>query len=321
MSPNLEQTGLLRSSTSRSTTSAKQLTYGRAATGRSSAPAPETRASIARVLLDYLRRELAIKVDYLQQDFQEQLTQVSNQRLRSPWALDENEKFEYARSRSRGLAGKTTTVDGPTSRRAAASGSTCVGRRPSRPTADAQADGDGADHSPASRSLAGRGPRGTREEPESKEDVPGYQVPASAMRWVAGDGTAVVHDPIRVPAPTGGRRRPNQFFLDFYRNVAADGQGLEAREHTAQVPYARTGGARGAIPDGEAADPVLLADDGARRRHRQPERRQHAQRPADAGELRAAQRPRRPQRPARARLHLLLGRQPARPVLLPPADS
>ena len=67
--------------------------------------------------------------------------------------------------------------------------------------------------------------------------MPGYQLPASALFWVEGDGTRAFHDPIRVPrAPaTGGRTNP--FFVDFYCNVAASLGGMEAREHTAQVPY------------------------------------------------------------------------------------
>ena len=74
-------------------------------------------------------------------------------------------------------------------------------------------------------------------EADGQDDTPGYQIPASALRWVAGDGVATTHDPIRVPKVPEGGSRPNRFFLDLYRNVATEGQGLEAREHTAQVPY------------------------------------------------------------------------------------
>src|SRR4029434_7241776 len=44
-------------------------------------------------------------------------------------------------------------------------------------------------------------------------------------------------DRVRVPraSATGGRTNP--FFVDFYRAIAADGQNLEAHEHTAQVQY------------------------------------------------------------------------------------
>ncbi len=60
------------------------------------AAAPETRARIARVLLVYMRRELAIKVDYLDQGAQEGIKQLSSQRLISPWAMDENETLEHS---------------------------------------------------------------------------------------------------------------------------------------------------------------------------------------------------------------------------------
>ena len=66
----------------------------------------------------------------------------------------------------------------------------------------------------------------------------------------------------------------------------------------------------------QAAHPLLFADDGTGHRHQGLERRQSAQRPAHAGELRAAQRSRRSQRAARFGVHLLLVRQPPRPILL-----
>ena len=75
-------------------------------------------------------------------------------------------------------------------------------------------------------------------EPASGSDpeASGYQVNAAAMLWVGGNGDTVAPDPIRVPRGPKEGRRPNAFFLDFYRNAAASGRGLRAREHTAQVP-------------------------------------------------------------------------------------
>ena len=57
------------------------------------------------------------------------------------------------------------------------------------------------------------------------------------MVWVAGDGTKAFHDPIAVPSLPDQGGRTNPYFVDFYRTVAAELLGLEAREHTAQVPY------------------------------------------------------------------------------------
>jgi hypothetical protein len=45
--------------------------------------------------------------------------------------------------------------------------------------------------------------------PRTPDEVPGYQVPASALLWVAGDGTRPFHDPLAVPSASsaGGRHR------------------------------------------------------------------------------------------------------------------
>src|SRR5690606_38133379 len=53
--------------------------------------APDTRGQIAKTLLDLLRRELAVRVDYLDATYQEQIRQRSNQKLIEPWAIDEGE--------------------------------------------------------------------------------------------------------------------------------------------------------------------------------------------------------------------------------------
>ncbi len=67
--------------------------------------------------------------------------------------------------------------------------------------------------------------------------IPGYQIAASSMKWTVSDGAVAFHDPIRVPNPPKDGSRTNKFFVDFYKTVANDLRGLEAREHTAQVPY------------------------------------------------------------------------------------
>ena len=54
---------------------------------------PKTREHIARTLLDYMRRELAIRVDYLDSEKQERIRQLSSQYLREPWGIDEDENM------------------------------------------------------------------------------------------------------------------------------------------------------------------------------------------------------------------------------------
>jgi superfamily II DNA or RNA helicase len=71
----------------------------------------------------------------------------------------------------------------------------------------------------------------------SPQGIHGYQIPASAMLWFASDGTRAFHDPISVPSVPEAGGRTNPFFVEFYKTVATEIRGLEAHEHTAQVPY------------------------------------------------------------------------------------
>jgi hypothetical protein len=64
-----------------------------------------------------------------------------------------------------------------------------------------------------------------------------YQVKASALIWRLGDGTPVV-DNVRKFTKTPSEW-VNNFFTNFYSAMASTITGLEAREHTAQVPYAQ----------------------------------------------------------------------------------
>ncbi len=197
---------------------------------------PQTRMDVTKVLLDFMRRELAIKVDYLDSRYQEQIQQLSSQRLISPWGIDENERLEYA------------TVLFPRSR----------DRQDYRGNVYLSARGGFGQYLRRQSTfedwferlrledtqviitdlLKGLQIAGLVEivvEARNNDDVPGYQLPASAMLWVAGDGNRAFHDPIQVPnlPDTGGRT--NRFFIEFYQAIAATTKGFRAREHTAQV--------------------------------------------------------------------------------------
>jgi len=199
---------------------------------------PEVRFNIAKTLLDFMRRELAIKVDYLDPVRQEQIQQQSSQRLISPWAIDENERMEHAsilypRSRTKNDYRGHTYLSprggfGQYLRRH----STFPGYSEKISISETQEI-----CSQLLEVLRVGGLTEIVDPPKSKDDVPGYQIPASALVWVASDGTNPFYDPIRIPrAPeTGGRTNP--FFIEFYKTIADDGKGLEAREHTAQVQY------------------------------------------------------------------------------------
>lgn len=95
-SPNLEQCGLLdiQYVSLDEVCSAEDLWQNAhpALTGA----APETRRQVCRVLLDFMRRELAIKVDYLNSAYQESMKQLGRSQLEPPWALDETEKLDHS---------------------------------------------------------------------------------------------------------------------------------------------------------------------------------------------------------------------------------
>jgi len=64
----------------------------------------------------------------------------------------------------------------------------------------------------------------------------GYQVPSSVMLWKPGDGSAPAVDHLRVTQTSAAEDQTNRYFLELYKTFAEYGTGLEAREHTAQVP-------------------------------------------------------------------------------------
>jgi hypothetical protein len=199
---------------------------------------PQTRMTIAKTLLDYMRRELAIKVDYLDSSYQERIQQLSSQRLIEPWAIDEDERMEYASTLIPRASGGSEG-DGNYTHVSARGG---FGMYLRRPGTLATTDKIGLEDTETiiRGLLEGLRIAGLVEitrEPQNERDVPGYQLVASAMRWYAGSGERAFHDPIRVPNESQEGGRPNAFFVDFYRDVAGSLAGLEAHEHTAQVPY------------------------------------------------------------------------------------
>ncbi|MBI4601554.1 MAG: DEAD/DEAH box helicase [Planctomycetes bacterium] len=202
---------------------------------------PDTRRKVAKVLLDHMRSELAVKVDYLTHDRQERLQQQSSQRLVAPWALDENEM------RSRSLERAAILFPRPRGEDDSAwnlflSARGGFGQYLRRKTTfeSAGAPLRTADTEDIIRQLLEvlrkAGLVEVVVEPEGPNGIPGYQVPASALVWAAGNGNRAFHDPIRRPAASSKPSPPNRFFVDLYREMGGEVVGLEAREHTAQVP-------------------------------------------------------------------------------------
>ncbi|MBW2059912.1 MAG: hypothetical protein JRJ26_20710, partial [Deltaproteobacteria bacterium] len=199
---------------------------------------PEIRYTVFKVLLDYMRRSLAIKVDYLNPAYQEQMRLQSNQRLGAPWAIDENETLVtsailFPRPRRKGDYGGHVFL----------SPRGLFGqylRRPSTfPGYSQKMTLDVTVEIIQQLLELGRvaGLIDRVVDPGEGDDAPGYQIPAAALRWFAGDGRTPFHDPLRVTVMTDSEGRANPFFISYYTDIATEGKGIEAREHTAQVSY------------------------------------------------------------------------------------
>lgn len=240
-SPNLEQCGLLRIEypSLDELCASDQMWQGTHAALVISSPA--TRLNICTTLLDFMRRELAINVEYLANEFFERLQQQSGQNLRQPWALDEQEKpytasVVFPRSRQHGERLYNTYIS-------SRSGfGLYIGRRGTLPEFEASGGKLKTDDKSEVlvdlfKVLASAGYLEIAEDPKDPDQPPGYQLQASAISWHAANGDVAFHDPIRVPNPPEGGSKTNSFFVEFYKTVAGSLKGLEAKEHTAQVPY------------------------------------------------------------------------------------
>ena len=197
---------------------------------------PSDRARWCRTLLDVLRRELAIKVDYLRSDYQDQLKQRSNQRLKEPWSIDEDEQLDratlaYPRQREQedDTYRNSLTFVGPRS----AFGQ-FLKREANRLLPGLHMPGDDLTAIICQLFDLLR-IAGLLEIREDGGVVPGYQIPADAIIWKVGSGV-IPHDPLLQTTKSDAGGNPNPFFVSFYKETAHHLLGLEAREHTAQVP-------------------------------------------------------------------------------------
>jgi hypothetical protein len=233
-SPNLEQCGLLRIEYEELAELCEAEDVWETRHAALSGASPEIRHEVLRVLLDHMRRELAINVVFLDPERQDGLRSESDQNLADPWALDMDDQFVqwqllYPRPARQGdrRSGVLLSARGG------------YGLYLGRPT---------------TLSAAGKLTMQEREqiiaeliealcladivervqEPRDDDDVPGYQLKSGSLIWRAGDGQPV-HDPIRIPTLPEGGGRVNEYFRRFYEEVGAHLLGIEAREHTAQV--------------------------------------------------------------------------------------
>lgn len=195
----------------------------------------EDRKEICQALLDFMRRELAIRVNYLNSKHHDTIKQKSSQRLTAPWALDDNEQLEVGRivlPRPRG-ADKADNFVYLSPRGG-------FGRYLKRQKAFRNESLKLEDFTKIILQLCEQltipGLIHQVIKPEKEGDVGGYQLNAASLIWRPGEGSHGFHDPVRVPRKPKDGLRTNPFFTDFYRGEIDDIRNIEAHEHTAQVP-------------------------------------------------------------------------------------
>ncbi|MEV5704496.1 DEAD/DEAH box helicase [Actinoallomurus sp. NPDC052274] len=234
--PNLEQTGLISIDYAdldelAAIENVWDGTYGPLRTADA-----ELRAELTRILLDEMRRVLAIDVDCLTDLGFEEMSRLSRQ-LKDPWALAEREKMApvgTAFARSGRAGGSRSELN--------LSGRSRFGRYLRRqgrfPAWTDRVDTDDAQRiiSDLLKVLAVHGLAAEVVQPRDG-GAPGYRINAAAIVWRAGGGEYGVADPLRWQFNgTDNRPRVNPFFRNLYRNRSRGFAGLFAREHTAQVP-------------------------------------------------------------------------------------
>ncbi len=195
------------------------------------------RQRAAQVTLDFFRRELAIKVKFLDAQEQEKIKSNSYQYLREPWAIEEDEDLESAPVVRSGIRDSRARQPERT-----VSGRSDLGRflrRRSTWPSSLEKNLPVAEFEPLLSDLFSALVEGGQLEPVGGggKGVPAvYQLQAGAIRWVAGDGTPPPPDPLRVSRPTSADAKTNEFFKELYQTLALALRGIEAKEHTAQVP-------------------------------------------------------------------------------------
>ncbi len=198
---------------------------------------PAAREALVRVLLDHLRRELAIDAAILTDEAQAQLEREVAQSLADLWQLDRRQG--PIRAPVFLLDGATDDADyavrslGPRSGLGRYFRRGALWDRPTPLTGDAYQELMDAllailrGHYLTSVPL----PQG----------LTGYQLAAGSLLWCAGDGSPAPPDQVRVKWMQNDRfatqdRLANHFFQRLYEDDALQVGGLQGREHTGQVP-------------------------------------------------------------------------------------
>jgi serine/threonine protein kinase/very-short-patch-repair endonuclease len=232
--PNLEQTGLLEVGYLGLTEAAarEELWSGAAEALRTAEP--RVRERVCRVLLDEMRRSLAIEVECFADDEFDRLQRRSQGQLREDWAVGREDRPEvgivFPRGGTPGSPRNHISMSGRGKfGRFLKRSETFPGYLPAITTDDAQQI-----IANLMKALAEAGLLERAENPRRRGDQ-GYRVRGSILVWSPGDGTRGAADPLARTFSGAAVPKVNAYFVHLYREVAGTLTGLSAREHTAQV--------------------------------------------------------------------------------------
>ncbi len=195
---------------------------------------PELRYQLAKILLDEMRRALAVDVEVFTQVGYERLESQSSQLLCDPWALSPGEDRVQPGTvyTEPGRAGKLRTDKHITARGAFGRYLRHPGRFGHAAPGVISLDDAQLVIDDLVGVLTGLGLLTRIEE---KRSGPGYRLKSSALIWRAGTGKAGVSDPLRKVVDQEAGAHVNAYFRDLYRAGSDRFRRLQAKEHTAQV--------------------------------------------------------------------------------------
>jgi Lhr-like helicase len=190
---------------------------------------PEQRIEVMRVLLDELRRVLAIDAEALSADFVDRLRRESREHLTGLWALPETEPDPLI-----GIAITGTGRMGGPRNALYLSGRGMYGRWLRRPERFGQQLSTSDADEVINTLFALLEKQGVVAK-VTEAGQSGFRLKSSAMLLRPGTGEHGSPDPLRRRFEADQRPRVVEFFRDLYRDTGHELAGLHAAEHTAQV--------------------------------------------------------------------------------------
>ncbi len=229
--PNLEQTGLLRFDYVALDEIAADDDYWSQTHVALRDDTPGHRAELIKIVLDEMRRALAVDVDVLTLEGYERILLQSRNYLTGVWALGEVEtRIEAATVYAApGRPGERRNRVNFTGRSALGRYLRYVAYPQHKLTVDDA-------QSVITTMLWALEKYGLLlQADEGRNGAPGYRLKSSELIWRGGDGKTGAPDPLRKTVDPDVGSRVNAFFRDLYAEHAVELSAIQAAEHTAQV--------------------------------------------------------------------------------------